>query len=47
MQKVEGSNPFSRFAANRRLFGAGFLLTAPNLSHHFGHEFLERPDMRG
>ena len=41
MQKVEGSNPFSRFLANRRLLGAGFLLTAPFLNHDFGHECLE------
>ncbi len=37
MQKVEGSNPFSRFPVNRRLSGAGFLLTAPFLSHQLGH----------
>ncbi len=41
MQKVEGSNPFSRFPANGRLLGAGFVLTGPALSDHFGRECLE------
>ncbi len=41
MQKVVGSNPISRFPANRRLSGAGLLLTAPSFSRYFGHECME------
>jgi hypothetical protein len=47
MQKVEGSNPFSRFLVNRRLLGAGFVLTALDLSHPSGTSAWKRPDMRG
>ena len=31
MQKVEGSNPFSRFAVDRRLLGAGLFIRPPLL----------------